>query len=93
MYSRAKQTKTTKQKDFWPSWRYSPDGEGRVFDSPTDVPFGWTKKVGQLFEGVVPVELDKEQLTFALVSLGVTVNPIWGKAQLKKELDDRSPAR
>ena len=26
----------------WPAWRYSPEGDGEVFDKPEDVPEGWT---------------------------------------------------
>lgn len=92
MYSRAKRP-DHRQKDFWPSWRYSPDGEGQIFNSPVEVPHGWTKKIGQQLDSLAPVELDKEQLVAALAALGVEINPIWGKAHLKKVLDDCSPSR
>lgn len=25
----------------WPAWYYGPGGEGKIFDSPDDVPKGW----------------------------------------------------
>lgn len=25
----------------WPAWRYGPDGEGKIFEKPEDVPKGW----------------------------------------------------
>lgn len=92
MYSRAKKP-SHRQVDFWPSWRYSPDGEGRVFNSAAEVPFGWTKRVGQQLEEVAPPELNKTELIEQLTALGVEINPIWGTAHLKKVLDDRSTSR
>jgi len=29
----------------WPAWRYGPDGEGKVFANPEDVPEGWADSV------------------------------------------------
>jgi hypothetical protein len=29
------------KKVYWPSWRYSPEGEARIFDRPEDVPPTW----------------------------------------------------
>lgn len=29
------------KKVYWPSWRYSPEGEARIFDRPEDVPVDW----------------------------------------------------
>lgn len=26
----------------WPAWRYGPDGKGKVFNTPDEVPDGWT---------------------------------------------------
>lgn len=31
-----------KEKTYWPSFRYGPDGQGKVFQKPEDVPEGWT---------------------------------------------------
>lgn len=30
-----------KQKVYWPSWRYGPSGEAKIFQKPEDVPAGW----------------------------------------------------
>lgn len=92
MYSRSKKP-SFKQTDFWPSWRYSPDGEGRIFDKPQDVPNGWTRRVGQTLKEVEPTVLSKTELIDQLTALGVEINPIWGTAHLKKVLDDRSTSR
>jgi len=29
----------------WPAWRYSPEGEGKIFQREEDVPEGWTDSV------------------------------------------------
>jgi hypothetical protein len=31
----------------WPSWRYGPNGEARIFESADDVPAGWTDSPGK----------------------------------------------
>jgi hypothetical protein len=31
-----------KERTFWPSFRYGPDGKGKVFQSAEEVPEGWT---------------------------------------------------
>lgn len=92
MYSRSK-TPVDPTKDIWPSWRYSPDGEGRVFNAPEEVPFGWVRRVPLAIEEVPVAPLNRLELVSKLEALGVTINPIWGLAQLKKELDDRSSSR
>lgn len=30
-------------KVFWPSWRYGPNGEAKVFNSEEEVPVGWVE--------------------------------------------------
>ncbi len=32
------------QHQSWPAWRYGPDGVGKTFDKPEDVPEGWTEQ-------------------------------------------------
>lgn len=92
MYSRSKQALPAGA-DFWPSWRYSPDGDGQIFNSAEEVPFGWVRRVPQGVQEVAAPVLDRDDLVSKLEALGVAINPIWGLAQLKKELDDRSPSR
>ena len=35
-----------KDKVYWPSWRYGPAGEAKIFDCAEDVPIGWTETPG-----------------------------------------------
>lgn len=36
------QAQPVREKTYWPSFRYGPDGQGKVFQRPEDVPEGWT---------------------------------------------------
>lgn len=72
----------------WPSWRYGPYGEAQIFNSPDEVPYGWTKKPGEVF--VPPpavVTLDREQLAKDLTDKGIEVNPTWSAAYMKELLE------
>jgi len=78
---------------FWPAWYYSPDGVGKVFERIQDVPYGWVKRPPLKFVPAKPYVVDKEKTIQALEKLGVTIDPRWGAAHLKKVLDDRSTPR
>lgn len=68
----------------WPSWRYGPKGQGEVFQSEKDVPFGWTKKPGQVY--VPPPEpeaLDRDQLIKDLETKGIEVLGWWSSSYMK----------
>lgn len=76
----------------WPSWRYGPDGESGIFNSEEEVPTGWTRKPGVPFVQAEQIQLDREDLVAQLTTQGIEVNPTWGKAHMKKVLDDsRTP--
>lgn len=78
----------------FPAWRYGPNGEAEIFNAETEVPFGWTKQPGQVF---VPREgtarHDRADLIKQLEEAGITVNPTWSAAHMKKVLDDSSTSR
>lgn len=78
----------------WPSWRYGPYGESAIFQRESDVPFGWTKKVGEVYVPPANFSLDKEDLIRQLLDKGIKLNPTWGSAHMKRILDgDISPTR
>lgn len=77
----------------WPSWRFGPSGESAIFDREEDVPFGWSRKPGEVFVKTKPVTHDREFLISELTKLEIKVHPKWGVAHLKKVLDDFSPSR
>jgi hypothetical protein len=91
-YSKSKEKKLSK-KVCWPDLRYGPNGEEKLFYRPEDVPPGWTNKRDQVYIAPSVTELNREELVATLNEFGVVVNPIWGKAHLKKMIDDRSPIR
>ena len=37
------QAQPEREVTYWPSYRYGPDGQGKVFQKPEDVPEGWTE--------------------------------------------------
>lgn len=71
----------------WPSWMYNVEGEGRIFEKESDVPEGWTRKIGEIYEKARPVIHDHEYLVTQLTAAGIEINPIWGSAHLKRILD------
>ena len=84
-----------KPKEYWPSWRYGPNGEAEIFKSPYDVPYGWTPRRGQEF---VPPErppiLDRAELENQLRAKGVTPLGHWSTRYMKELIDyDLSSAR
>jgi hypothetical protein len=44
----------------WPSWRYGPNGEARIFESADDVPAGWTDSPGK--PALVPTIISKKAM-------------------------------
>ena len=83
-----------KKKPPWPDLRYSvATGECKLFNKPEDVPNGWVKR--QCATQVVKAALhyDRDKLTAQLLAKGVTIDPRWGTAHMKKVLDDLSPSR
>lgn len=78
----------------WPSWRYGPNGESGIFQSPSDVPFGWTSKPGQVFSPLdAKPALDRDKLISDLLAKGIEPHPAWGIGHMKKVLDDGSSTR
>lgn len=77
----------------WPSWRYGPYGEAQIFNTESEVPHGWTKKPGEIYVPPENHSLDRDDLVRQLNELGITINPIWGKAHMKKVINDFSPTR
>jgi hypothetical protein len=78
----------------WPAWRFGPDGDKALFEKPEDVPDGWTKKPGQIFEAPeAKPDLCKETMIARLIDLKIKVDPRWGRAKLKEVLDDHCTSR
>lgn len=49
--------KPDKDGNFWPSWRYGPNGASGVFNSADEVPKGWKDHPGA-FDESAPADLD-----------------------------------
>ena len=83
-----------RQKEFWPSWRYGPNGEAEIFQSAADVPYGWVARPGQVF---VPPEappiLDPEDLARQLEARGIIAPGHWPARYMKEVLDGSSTPR
>ena len=77
----------------WPSWRYGPYGESAIFNSEAEVPHGWTKKPGEIYIAPTNTQLDRDDLIKQLTEQGILIDPTWGRAQMKKVLDDSSTSR
>jgi hypothetical protein len=78
----------------WPSWRYSPDGEGAIFQCAADVPMGWTKKPGEPYEAPPPTpKYSREELITALQELGIVAKGDWSVAYMKELIDGSSTPR
>lgn len=43
-----------KNKVFWPSWRYGPEGASGIFQSENDVPAGWVENPNGVVEPDAP---------------------------------------
>lgn len=87
-YSKAYEKKVRKRAP-WPDLRYDPlTGECKLFTCAEDVPEGWIKKKAALFVNKVGPRYDREELEKRLTARGVTINPRWGLAHMKKVLDE-----
>lgn len=74
--------------DIWPSYRYGPSGESGIFNGDHEVPFGWTKKPGQVFVAPnAPIVLDRIELQERLVAKGITPHPSWSARYMKELVD------
>lgn len=74
--------------DYWPSWRYSPTGEGKVFQRAADVPFNWTRKPGEPSAPLpAPITYDRADILSQLAAKGIKTHPAHGTAHLKRILD------
>ncbi len=50
------------QHQSWPAWRYGPDGVGKTFDRPEDVPEGWTEHPAHMLHvQMVPLQANKRR--------------------------------
>lgn len=77
--------------DYWPSWRYGPNGESAIFANPDCVPLNWTRKPGiPEIEPVhyrEPTRLSREDLIAELEVKGIKLDPLWSTAHIKELLD------
>lgn len=76
----------------WPSWRYGPNGEAEIFKCEADVPYGWTKKPGEIYQPPARNSLDRNQLTNLLLAKGIVARGNWSTAYMKEVLDGCSTA-
>lgn len=71
----------------WPSWRYGPYGEAEIFECEADVPYGWTKKPGEVFEAPPQAEHhDRDQLISELAERGIIAPGHWSNSYMKELL-------
>lgn len=71
----------------WPAWRYSPDGEGAIFECEEDVPHGWYKTPQSQLEAVeAKPPVDYDAIANQLQGKIDKVDPRWGNAKLWEEL-------
>lgn len=45
----------------WPAWRYSPEGEGKVFNAAHEVPEGWTETVPDMSQRLASAAAGKRR--------------------------------
>lgn len=84
-------------KEFWPAWRYDPAGRGEIFQSAEDVPIGWTRKPGDVYEARAEPSpttiLDRDVLVAQLMEMEISIKPTWGNAHMQRIINgDASPA-
>ncbi len=73
----------------WPAWRYSPDGESKLFETAEEVPEGWTAKPPSvIYEAQEQAPIDKEIVIKQLEEFGVNIDPRWGAAKLREVLKE-----
>lgn len=75
----------------WPSWRYGPDGESAIFQCLEDVPFGWTRKPGDIEEPHIEkplFRLDRDDLFKQLQDAGIIASSKWSTAYIKELVDN-----
>ena len=70
----------------WPSWRYGPNGEAAIFQTEAEVPHGWTRKPGEIYEAPQPIGHDRDQLIADLEAKGVEVLGHWSNSYMKELL-------
>lgn len=80
-------------RDYWPSWRYGPHGESAIFERESEVPYGWTKRPGEIYVPPENQSLDRDSIIADLETLGADIHPARGTAYLKRMLDDLRPTR
>lgn len=88
----------TKPPSEWPSWCYGPnDGDAKIVNSEEEIPIGWYCNIRpkELDISHLPVELlDHDELVSELIKRGISIDPTWGNAHMKRIIDsDISPAR
>ena len=81
-----------KPKEYWPSWRYGPDGRGAIFTCAEEIPEGWTRKPFEVpiieHVPVAPIHLSRADLIAALDAKGVHLIGHVSAAHMKKMLDE-----
>lgn len=82
-------------REYWPSWRYAPNGESKLCHSADEVPEGWSRKPDGPSTPLIKQDtqiLDRTQLIAELMERRIPIKPTWGNAHMKRILDgDVSP--
>jgi len=77
-----------KPQEYWPSWRYGPNGESAIFEKESDVPYGWVKKAGLKFvPPEAPPVLDRSELEEQLRARGINPLGHWSARYMKELLE------
>ena len=72
----------------WPAWRYGPNGESAVFDTPEEVPADWYTTPQQAFNPPEPKPvLCATTAINKLQEVNIKVDPRWGTAKLWEEVE------
>lgn len=72
----------------WPAWRYGPDGQSAQFETPEEVPDGWTNKPQPQYVAPEPrPQLCEATAISKLQEAGIKVDPRWGVAKLWEEVE------
>lgn len=86
-YSKAYEKRAARRAP-WPDLRYNlATGECKLFFKPEDVPRGWVTHKATRFTTTEPTLFNREDLIKQLIAKGVSIDPKWGTAHLKKVLD------
>lgn len=77
----------------WPSWRYGPNGEAKIFHREEDVPAGWKDTPSAVFEPPAPPPppaMDRNEAIAALTARGIPFKRNMPTAALVDLLNEHS---